>query len=49
MLTVAAIALGNSSVAECPAGLGKNEGTITVDDILVAVDNALNACGVGRQ
>ncbi len=49
MLTVAAIALGNSSVAECRAGDARDEGTITVDDVLAAADNALNACGVGRH
>lgn len=40
-LTVVNIALGNARIADCLVG---DNGQITVDQILVAVNNALNGC-----
>jgi hypothetical protein len=44
ILKMVAIALGNDSVASCPAGDSNADGQITVDEILAAVNNALNGC-----
>jgi hypothetical protein len=44
ILKMVAIALGNGSVASCPAGDSNGDGQITVDEILAAVNNALNGC-----
>ena len=39
------IALGNADVSECtPEGTRRDSG-VTVDEILAAVNNALNGCG----
>jgi hypothetical protein len=38
------IALGNTPVGDCLAGDANHDGQITVDDILTAVNNALNGC-----
>jgi len=38
------IALGNTSVTMCEAGDANHDGQITVDEILVALNNALNGC-----
>jgi hypothetical protein len=38
------IALGNASLDSCRAGDANGDEQITVDEILVAVDNALNGC-----
>jgi len=44
LLTMVNIALGNSPVTACEAGDGNLDGQITVDEILVAVNNALVGC-----
>jgi len=41
------IALGNAAVSDCLAGDGNQDGAITVDEILKAVNSALNGCGGG--
>ncbi len=46
LLTLVNIALGNTSVAACPAGDANGNGSVTVDEILTAVNNALNGCDV---
>jgi hypothetical protein len=38
-------ALGNAAGLECLAGDGNQDGAITVEEILTAVNNALNGCG----
>ena len=38
------IALGNAGVGTCTAGDANADGQIMVDEILTAVDNALNGC-----
>ena len=38
------IALGNGNVSSCVAGDANHDGEITVDEILTAVNNALNGC-----
>jgi hypothetical protein len=38
------IALGNTPLAACLAGDSSGDGTITVDEILAAVNNALSGC-----
>jgi hypothetical protein len=38
------IALGNVSVTACEAGDANQDGQITVDEILMAVNNPLNGC-----
>src|SRR5262249_32269133 len=38
-----AIALGSRPLGDCPRGVG-NVGRITVDDLLAAIDAALNGC-----
>jgi hypothetical protein len=38
------IALGNGTVFRCEGGDGNRDGSITVDEILSAVTNALNGC-----
>jgi hypothetical protein len=43
------IALGNTSVAACRPGDANADGKITVDEILAAVHNALNGCGVAVE
>ena len=44
LLTLAAIRLGNRPVSDCRVGDENHDGEITVDEILVAVHNALDAC-----
>jgi hypothetical protein len=44
ILTIVNIALGNTITA-CEAGDANHDGQITVDEILTAVNNALNGCG----
>ncbi|MGD0946620.1 MAG: hypothetical protein ABSA52_04245 [Candidatus Binatia bacterium] len=39
------IALGNASLLDCEAADGNHDGQITVDEILTAVNNALEGCG----
>jgi hypothetical protein len=41
---MANIALSNVPVAMCDAGDANHDGEITVDEILTAVNNALNGC-----
>jgi hypothetical protein len=43
-LAVVNIALGNTPVTACEAGDVNGDGMITVDEILTAVNNALNGC-----
>jgi len=38
------VALGNSGTDACPAGDANHDHQITVDEILTAVDRALNGC-----
>jgi len=38
------IALGNTPVTACDAGDANQDGQITIDEILTAVNNALNGC-----
>jgi hypothetical protein len=40
------IALGNVSVTTCEAGDANHDNEITIDEILTAVNNALNGCSV---
>jgi hypothetical protein len=44
ILTLVNIALGNATVADCRAGDANHDGQITIDEILTAVNNALNGC-----
>jgi hypothetical protein len=44
LVTMVNIALGNSGIAQCPAGDSSGDGLVTVDEILTAVNNALNGC-----
>jgi hypothetical protein len=44
LLTMVNIALGNAPLADCPAGNSNSDAAITVDEILAAVNNALNGC-----
>ncbi len=46
LLLLANIALGTKSVAVCSAGDVSGDGEITVDEILLAVKNALNGCPI---
>jgi hypothetical protein len=39
------IAFGNVGVGTCAAGDTNADGRITIDEILAAVNNALNGCG----
>jgi hypothetical protein len=38
------IALGNAPVSDCSAGDANSDGQIAVDEILAAVNHALNGC-----
>jgi len=38
------IALGSAPLSACPAGDANGDGHITIDEILTAVNNALNGC-----
>jgi len=44
ILTMVNIALGNASVSECEPGDANGDTHITVDEILTAVNNALEGC-----
>jgi len=44
ILTMVSIALGNTPVAACEPGDVNHDGTLTIDEILLAVDKALNGC-----
>ena len=39
------VALGQAEISECSAGDRDKNGAITIDEILVAVNNALHGCG----
>jgi hypothetical protein len=41
------IALGNAPTIDCLPGDANDDGHITVDEILMAVNNALNGCHAG--
>ena len=44
ILTMVNIALGDAAATTCPAGDANDDNEITVDEILTAVNNALNGC-----
>jgi hypothetical protein len=44
-ITCVNIALGNTPVTACEPGDANHDGRVTVDEILTAVNNALNGCG----
>jgi hypothetical protein len=44
ILTMVNIALGNASTAACATGDANTDGSVTVDERLAAVNNALNGC-----
>ncbi len=44
LLALVNIALNNQSVTACPVGDANHDGEITIDEILTAVNNALNGC-----
>lgn len=44
VLTMLNISLGNAGVSICPSGDANHDGQITVDEILLAVKNALSGC-----
>ena len=44
ILTMVNIALSNTSISTCEAGDENHDSQITVDEILAAVNNALNGC-----
>ncbi|MFI5396703.1 MAG: hypothetical protein ACHQ9S_14305 [Candidatus Binatia bacterium] len=44
IITMVNITLGNAEMSECEIGDANEDGKITVDEILVAVNNALNGC-----
>jgi hypothetical protein len=44
ILTMINIALGNANIATCFAGDANGDGQITIDEVLTAVNNALNGC-----
>jgi len=46
ILTVVNIALGNAAVATCATGDANDDGQITVEEILMALNNALSAVQV---
>jgi hypothetical protein len=39
------VALGNKPISDCFVGDANGDGQIIVDEILTAVNNALNQCG----
>ncbi|MFI5365129.1 MAG: hypothetical protein ACHQ4J_05855 [Candidatus Binatia bacterium] len=44
MLALINIALGNAPAADCAAADSNCDAEITIDEILAAVNNALNGC-----
>jgi hypothetical protein len=44
IVTMVNIALGSAPVGNCPSGDSDGSGSITVDEILLAIQNALNGC-----
>ena len=47
ILTMVNIALGNAPTIDCLLGDANDDGHITVDEILMTVNNALNGCHAG--
>ena len=47
VITMVNVALGDLSVSACEPGDANHDGHVTVDEILTAVNNALNGCGEG--
>ena len=45
LVVIVNIALGTASVSQCSAGDVDQNSAITVDEIVNAVNNALNGCG----
>jgi hypothetical protein len=45
LLVMVNVALEQTPVSACSAGDRDQNGAITIDEILVAVDHALNGCG----
>ena len=45
IITLVSIALGNAPISDCVEGDPNHDGQIAVDEILAAVNNALNGCG----
>jgi hypothetical protein len=43
------IALGEAPLSQCEAGDGNGDNEITVDEILTAVNNALQGCPQGEM
>ena len=46
IITMINIALGSADVSTCEVGDANQDNQITVDEILAAVNNALNGCSV---
>lgn len=44
IFTTVNIALGNAPLLDCEAADASHDGRVTVDEILMAVNNALNGC-----
>lgn len=44
LITGVNIALGNQSLASCPAFDGNGDGQVTIDELITGVNNALNGC-----
>jgi hypothetical protein len=44
LITLVDIALGNTNVSACLAGDGNHDGTVTIDEILSAVNHTLTGC-----
>jgi hypothetical protein len=45
LFTTVNIALGNVGIDRCLAGDASGDGEVIVDEILIAVNKALNGCG----
>jgi hypothetical protein len=45
VVTLVNIALGTTSVAQCSSGDADHDNTITIDEIVTAVNAALDGCG----
>ena len=44
ILTMVNIALGNAPLLDCEAADANHDGQVSIDEILAAVNNALNGC-----
>jgi hypothetical protein len=47
ILAMVNIALGNAPLIDCEAADANHDGQVTIDEILTAVNNALNGCVQG--